>query len=183
MIIRALIAVLLLTSACALAPAPAHYYPESVFPDFGKPWGEDRIPAIPELTRHDQMMSLHALAMALTVQQGESRYLWANPETTNSGEVTILGIIPNGPYAGCLGLQRAVLIQGRDTYREYPAACRGGGNSNTWIINRKWVISSVDRRYYDGCIHRFMDARLNRGRVTSTETVCQIGYDWMVGGW
>ena len=140
MIIRALIAVLLLTSACALAPAPAHYYPESVFPDFGKPWGEDRIPAIPELTRHDQMMSLHALAMALTVQQGESRYLWANPETTNSGEVTILGIIPNGPYAGCLGLQRAVLIQGRDTYREYPAACRGGGNSNTWIINRKWVI-------------------------------------------
>ena len=178
MIVRVLLLAIALLAACA----PVQYYPEAVFPDLGKPWGEDRIPATPELTRGDQMMSLHAMAMALTTEDPISRFIWTNPDTGNGGETIILGVITHGPYVGCLGLQTAVLVQGRDIYRENPAACRGGGNSNTWIVNRKWIISSVDRRYYNGCIRRFMEARIKRGRVSSTETICQEGRNWLVGG-
>lgn len=118
-----------------------------------------------ELTPLDRRSALHAMAIALT-EQGNAR--WTNPFNGISGHVGINHRISNK----CVTFTSLILEHDQVIWQETLQACRGGGNANTWIINNRWIINSVERAYHGACRTRFMDARLERGRVSSERIVC-----------
>lgn len=115
----------------------------------------------------DQMLGFHAIAMALTMQDTVS---W------RAGTVTIIN---NG--GRCVDFENTITINGT-THREVMNACKGGGNDNTWIINKQWIVSSVDRSHGGDCRTRFATIRLSRTRIRSEAVVCQNSHDssWVI---
>lgn len=123
-----------------------------------------------ELTPQDRRSALHAIAIALAEQ---SNAQWSNPFSGMSGHIGINYRI----NSRCVTFTNLILQHDRVVWQETLQACRGGGNSNTWIINNRWHISSVERAYHGACRTRFMDARLERGREYSERIVCWDRYN------
>lgn len=113
----------------------------------------------------DRLMALHAIAMSLTVQQQVS---WTNTETGNHGYATI-----DSRNGRCVQFRNVMFMQGQLSQNQTFNACRGGGNDNTWIIDRSWMVSSVTRHRHGDCMTRYMNARIDRGRMYSENAVCR----------
>lgn len=121
----------------------------------------------------DTQLALQVISIALTMGDTGVSYTWESESTGDYGRVDLYGQI-DGLSEGCVGYSQTVFVQGKD-YEEFFTACAGGGNSNTWIVNNKWIVNSVDRNRFDnGCRVRFSDVRLDRDRVESTLMVCFI---------
>ena len=112
----------------------------------------------------DRLMALHAIAMTLTVKEQVS---WNNTETGNHGYATI-----NSRSGRCVVFRNVMFMQGQLSQNQTFTACRGGGNDNTWIIDESWMISSVTRNHQGNCMTRYMNARIDRGRMYSDNAVC-----------
>ena len=154
---------------------------DAVIPDYEPAWGVPGIPVSAHLVAQDQANALHTLANALSRNKLKLRYLWTNSLSGNRGEVRLIGTIRQGRFRGCRGFENQVIIRGV-VHREYSAACRGGGNSNTWIINKRWVISSITRSKHGRCRVRFLDTKIEVGRVQNIATLCFTDGAWNTGG-
>ena len=129
----------------------------------------------------DAHMALQTISIALTMNQPGQKYVWESYQTGNYGRIDIYGEIDGVPR-GCTGFEQVTFKDGQ-VYHEWFTACPGGGNVNTWIVNNRWIVNSLDReRRDDGCRVRFSDVRLDRERLESTAVVCyQEGADmWSV---
>jgi hypothetical protein len=131
----------------------------------------------------DQHLALQNLAVALTMNQPGQKYVWESYQSGNYGRIDIYAEI-DGVSRGCTGYMQTSFMNGQ-VHEEWFTACPGGGNVNTWIVNNRWIVNSVDRaRFDDGCRVRFADVRLDRDRLESTALVCYIpGVDmWKTEG-
>lgn len=132
----------------------------------------------------DGNMALQILAVALSENDPDARYFWSNPKTGNSGETVLYYRAGKAPKS-CTVVEMVFDQYGTSQQRETMTACRGGGNSNTWIIDKQWVISSVTRTNPDhnGCRIRFVDAKIPEyPRGQSTMKVCHKHQFWFIQG-
>lgn len=124
----------------------------------------------------DRLMALHAIAMSLSVQQ---QVTWTNHTTGNNGYATVVS-----RTGQCVQFRNVMFMQGQLSQNQMFTACRGGGNDNTWIVDRSWMISSITRQHNGQCMTRHMNARIDRGRMYSDNRVCRNSQtnNWNVEG-
>lgn len=121
------------------------------------PWSED--------TDRDRLAVLHAMSMALNVMENVG---WVNRNSGHEGMV----YIEHNYQRGCMTLTEVLIRHGVQRRTSTMVACRGGGNSNTWIIDNLWHLNSTTQALNGWCQTRFVDARLSVGPAQSVANVC-----------
>lgn len=124
----------------------------------------------------DTQMALMAATFSLSYLPPNHRAHWGNPETGNSGSSFWYAQFENTKGHLC----RRFWIELQGFAPEEHIGCLT--NRNTWIVDRKWILSYDERRHTNpSCVRLFSDTRLDRGRTHYETSICKISPNqWQV---